>query len=57
MPELKANGIEVEVPQGATVLQACEAAARAIQGLIRHFRPELGRRILERHTGQLEAAE
>ena len=26
MPKVKVDGIEVEVPQGATVLQACEAA-------------------------------
>ena len=29
MPKLKVDGIEVEVPVGATVLQACEAAGSA----------------------------
>ena len=28
MPKLTVDGIEVEVPQGATVLQACEAAGK-----------------------------
>ena len=28
MPKLKVDGIEVEVPTGATVLQACEIAAK-----------------------------
>jgi len=30
MPKVKVDGIEVEVPQGATVLQACEAAGKEI---------------------------
>jgi NADH-quinone oxidoreductase subunit F len=34
-----------------------DAAAWPIQGLIRHFRPELERRIVERQSGVLEAAE
>jgi hypothetical protein len=28
MPKVKVDGVEIEVPQGATVLQACELAAR-----------------------------
>ena len=49
MPRLKVDGVEIEVPQGATVLRACEAAGWPIQGLIRRFRPELEWRIAERH--------
>ena len=30
MPKLKVDGIEVEVPQGATVMQACNAAGKEI---------------------------
>jgi Flp pilus assembly protein TadB len=30
MPKLTVDGIEVEVPAGATVLQACEAAGKEI---------------------------
>ena len=90
MPKVTVDGQEIEVPAGATVLQACEAAGKEIprfcyherlsiagncrmclvevkpgppkpqascalgdaaawpiQGLIRHFRPELERRIAE----------
>jgi UPF0288 family protein (methanogenesis marker protein 3) len=70
MPKLKVDGIEVEVPQGATVLQACEAAGKeiprfcyhqraawSVQGLIEHFRPELERGTVEKQGKQLEAAE
>jgi NADH-quinone oxidoreductase subunit G len=28
MPKLTVDGIEIEVPQGATVLQACELAGK-----------------------------
>jgi hypothetical protein len=52
MPKLMADGIEVEVPQGATRLHAWP-----IQGPIKHFRPELERRIIEKQGEQLEAAE
>ena len=38
MPRLKVDGIEVEVPQGATVLQACEAAGREIPRFCYHER-------------------
>jgi NADH-quinone oxidoreductase subunit G len=38
MPKLKVDGIEVEVPQGATVLQACEAAGREIPRFCYHER-------------------
>jgi NADH-quinone oxidoreductase subunit F len=43
--------------EGHTICALGDAAAWPIQGLIRHFRPELERRILERQAGQLEAAE
>jgi hypothetical protein len=52
MPKLMADGIEVEVPQGAARLHAWP-----IQGPIKHFRPELERRISEKQGEQLEAAE
>ena len=32
MPKLIVDGIEVEVPPGATVLQACEAAGKEVPG-------------------------
>ncbi|GAB4574266.1 MAG: NADH-quinone oxidoreductase subunit NuoG [Rhodothalassiaceae bacterium] len=38
MPKLKVNGIEVEVPQGATVLQACEEAGFEIPRFCYHER-------------------
>ncbi|PZO87892.1 MAG: NADH-quinone oxidoreductase subunit G [Sphingomonas sanxanigenens] len=38
MPKLKVDGIEVEVPQGATVLQACEAAGKEIPRFCYHER-------------------
>ena len=44
MPKLKVDGIEVEVPQGATVLQACEAAGKEIPRFCYHER--LSRRML-----------
>ncbi len=43
--------------EGHTICALGDAAAWPIQGLIRHFRPELERRIVERQAGQLEAAE
>jgi NADH-quinone oxidoreductase subunit F len=43
--------------EGHTICALGDAAAWPIQGLIRHFRPELERRILEKQGGQLEAAE
>jgi NADH-quinone oxidoreductase subunit F len=42
--------------EGHTICALGDAAAWPIQGLIRHFRPELERRIAER-GGVLEAAE
>ena len=42
--------------EGHTICALGDAAAWPIQGLIRHFRPELERRIAERH-GMQEAAE
>ena len=38
MPKLKVDGIEVEVPAGATILQACEAAGREIPRFCYHER-------------------
>lgn len=38
MPKLTVDGIEVEVPAGATVLQACEAAGREIPRFCYHER-------------------
>ena len=38
MPKLKVDGQEVEVPQGATVLQACEAAGKEIPRFCYHER-------------------
>ena len=43
--------------EGHTICALGDAAAWPIQGLIRHFRPELERRIVERQGGALEAAE
>jgi NADH-quinone oxidoreductase subunit F len=43
--------------EGHTICALGDAAAWPIQGLIRHFRPELERRILEKQGRQLEAAE
>ena len=38
MPKLKVDGVEVEVPQGATILQACEAAGKEIPRFCYHER-------------------
>ncbi|WP_191993024.1 NADH-quinone oxidoreductase subunit NuoF [Sphingomonas parva] len=43
--------------EGHTICALGDAAAWPIQGLIRHFRPELERRIRDKQSGQLEAAE
>ena len=43
--------------EGHTICALGDAAAWPIQGLIRHFRPEIERRIAERHAGMQEAAE
>jgi NADH:ubiquinone oxidoreductase subunit F (NADH-binding) len=43
--------------EGHTICALGDAAAWPIQGLIRHYRPELERRILEKQERQLEAAE
>ena len=44
--------------EGHTICALGDAAAWPIQGLIRHFRPEMERRIAEANGGQmLEAAE
>ena len=38
MPKLTVDGIELEVPQGATVLQACELAGKEIPRFCYHER-------------------
>jgi NADH-quinone oxidoreductase subunit G len=38
MPKVKVDGVEVEVPQGATVLQACEIAGKEIPRFCYHER-------------------
>jgi NADH-quinone oxidoreductase subunit G len=38
MPKLKVDGIEVEVPPGSTVLQACEAAGKEVPRFCYHDR-------------------
>jgi NADH-quinone oxidoreductase subunit F len=43
--------------EGHTICALGDAAAWPIQGLIRHFRPEIERRIIEKQGQQLEAAE
>ena len=43
--------------EGHTICALGDAAAWPIQGLIRHFRPEIERRIVEREGGVREAAE
>ncbi|WP_324750025.1 NADH-quinone oxidoreductase subunit NuoF [Sphingomonas sp. LY54] len=43
--------------EGHTICALGDAAAWPIQGLIRHFRPELERRIIEKNGQTLEAAE
>jgi NADH-quinone oxidoreductase subunit F len=43
--------------EGHTICALGDAAAWPIQGLIRHFRPELERRIAEKNRGMMEAAE
>ena len=43
--------------EGHTICALGDAAAWPIQGLMRHFRPEVERRILERQVPMLEAAE
>jgi len=43
--------------EGHTICALGDAAAWPIQGLIRHFRPELERRIAERQASMQEAAE
>jgi len=38
MPRVKVDGVEIEVPQGATVLQACELAGKEIPRFCYHER-------------------
>ncbi len=38
MPKVKVDGIDIEVPQGSTVLQACEAAGKEIPRFCYHER-------------------
>ncbi len=63
MPRVKAERIafpasrDVAKQVGHTICALGDAAAWPIHGLIRHFRPELERRIVERQGRTLEAAE
>jgi NADH-quinone oxidoreductase subunit F len=43
--------------EGHTICAFGEAAAWPVQGLIRHFRPELEQRIAESRSGMKQAAE
>ena len=43
--------------EGHTICALGDAAAWPIQGLLKHFRPELERRIAERENAMPEAAE
>ena len=43
--------------EGHTICALGDAAAWPIQGLIKHFRPEIERRIADRNGGLMEAAE
>jgi NADH-quinone oxidoreductase subunit F len=43
--------------EGHTICALGDAAAWPVQGLIRHFRPELERRILARHGAAAAAAD
>ena len=52
MPKLTIDGKQVE---GHTICALGDAAAWPIQGLIRHFRPEIERRIAERQSSRLAA--
>ena len=45
MPELTVDGVEIEVPQGATVLEACELAGKEIPRFCYHE--------MLKHRGQL----
>ena len=38
MPKVNVDGVEIEVPQGATVLQACELAGKEIPRFCYHER-------------------
>ena len=38
MPKVTVDGVEIEVPQGATVLQACEPAGNEIPRFCYHER-------------------
>ena len=38
MPKVTVDGVEIEVPQGATVLQACELAGKEIPRFCYHER-------------------
>jgi NADH-quinone oxidoreductase subunit F len=42
--------------EGHTICALGDAAAWPIQGLIKHFRPEMERRIAERRSGALQEA-
>ena len=70
MPKVTVDVVELDVPTGATVLQACELGGKeiprfcyherlSIAGNCHHFRPELERRIAAAQGGveMMEAAE
>ena len=45
MPKVTVDGVELEVPQGATVLQACELAGKEIPRFCYHERLEHRRQL------------
>ena len=58
MVDLMHGGLDVtKRNEGATICAWGDAAAWPIQGLIKHFRPEMERRMAERNGGLMEAAE
>ena len=56
MPNVTVDGIAKQV-EGRTICALGDAAAWPIQGLIKHFRPELERRINMKNDAMREAAE
>jgi NADH-quinone oxidoreductase subunit F len=67
VPVVKVDGVEnegidmlrnpIKQVEGHTICALGDAAAWPIQGLIRHYRPELERRIMAKQGRALEAAE
>jgi NADH-quinone oxidoreductase subunit F len=63
MPSLKIDGQDYEfeagmsiIFEGHTICALGDAAAWPVQGLIRHFRPEMERRIKEYQDAKVRAA-